>query len=108
MGRRCEGRRSSGSNPQPFAPKALSNVQNVKELKLVFLPEHFLACRQTFVGELHKMAVQDRHTVALRSENRPMVRERPGRWSRKAGGRYSQCSFCMELSVHEKAIVGSR
>ena len=23
MGRRCESRRSSGSNPQPFAPKAL-------------------------------------------------------------------------------------
>ena len=69
----------------------------------------FLACRQTFVVELpKKQAVSDRHTVALRRENRVMVHEKPGRWSRKAGGRYSQCSVCMKLSVHEKAVVGSR
>ena len=57
---------------------------------------------------LQKKAVSDRHMVALRRENGPTVHEKPGRWSRKAGGRYSQCSFCVKLSVHEKAVVGSR
>ena len=89
--------------------KIISNVQNVKWLKLVLLPEHFLACRQTFVEELHKKkTVLDRHTVAPRRENRPLVHEKPGCWSCEAGGRYSQCSFCMKLSVYEKAVVGSR
>ena len=66
--------------------KVIRNVQNVKELKWVLfcLHEHFFACRPTFVGELTKKAVLDRHTVALRRQNRPMVREKPGRWSREA------------------------
>ena len=75
--------------------------------------EQFLACRQTFVanvGELHKKggfgSSHGRSTAG--SENRPTVREKRGRWSRKAGGRYSQCSFWMKSSVHEKAVVGSR
>ena len=56
-----------------------------------------------FVGDHRiKRTGADRHTVALRRENRSMVHEKPGRWSRKAGGRYSQCSFCTKLSVHEK------
>ena len=74
----------------------------------LFLPEHLSACRQTFVGKFTKKAILNHHTVALRRENRPTVREKAGRWSRKAGGRYSQCSFCMKLSVHEKAAVGTR
>ena len=46
--------------------------------------------------------------ATLSRENRPTVHEKPGRWSRKAGGRYSQCSFCMTLSVYKKAVVWSR
>ena len=37
-----------------------------------------------------------------------VVHEKPGRWSCKAAGRYSQRSFCMKPSVHEKPVVGSR
>ena len=62
-----------------------------------------------FFGKRHvKKTVAELLTVALRRENWLMVRDNPGRWSRKAGGRYSQCSFCMKLSVHEKVVVGSR
>ena len=50
----------------------------------------------------------DRHTAILRRDNRSMVHQKAGRRSHKAGGRYSQCSFCMKLSVREKAVAGSR
>ena len=69
---------------------------------LLGLPSNF--CR----GTSQKEGVSYRHTVALRTEIRPTEHEKPGRWSRKAGGRYSQCGFCMKLSVHEKAVNGSR
>ena len=87
----------------------ISIVQNMQELEWVFLPEHFLACRQTFVGEIHKKKSgfglsNGRSTQGKQADGA----RKPGRWSRKAGGRYSQCSFCMKLSVHEKAVVGSR
>ena len=68
-----------------------------------------MAYRQTFAREIYeKKMVADCHTVAPRRKNRPMVHEEPGRWPRKAGGRSSQCSFCVKLSVHENAVVGSR
>ena len=86
----------------------ISNVQNVKELRWVFLPEHFLACRQTFVVDLHKNGGFNCYKVALRTENTPTVHEKHACWSRKACGRYSQCSFSIKLSVHEKAVVRSR
>ena len=59
-----------------------------------------LLCPLNFVGD-HRMkrTGADRHTVALRRENWSIVHENPGRWSHKAGGRYSQCSFCMKLSA---------
>ena len=60
-------------------------------------------------GKRHvKKTAAELLTVALRRENWLMVHDKPGRWSHKAGGRYSQCSFCMKLSVHEKVVVGSR
>ena len=41
--------------------------------------------------------------VALRRKHRQMAHEKPSRWSHNAGGRYSQCSFCMKLSVPPKS-----
>ena len=68
----------------------------------------FVACRQTFVGELHKEggfgSAHGRSTQVKQADGA----RKPGRWSRKAGGHYSQCSFCMKLSVHEKGVDGSR
>ena len=68
-----------------------------------------MAYHQTFVKEIYeKKMVADCHTVAPHRGNWPMVHEKPGRWSRKAGGRYLQCSFCIQLSAHEKAVTGRR
>ena len=47
------------------------------------------------------------HTVDLLRKNRPLAHKKPGRWSRNAGGRRSQCSFCMKLFLHEKVVIGS-
>ena len=77
--------------------------------KVGFLPEHFLACRQTFVGELHKKGdLRSSHGRSKQGKQADGARKTRGRFSRKAGGRYSQCSFCMKLSVHKKVVVWSR
>ena len=76
--------------------------------KWVFLPERFLACRQTFVGNFAKKGgFGSSHRRCTQGKQADGARK-PGRWSCKAGGRYSQCSFCMKLSVHENAVLGSR
>ena len=46
--------------------------------------------------------------VAIWRKNWPMVHENHGCWLRNAGGRYSQCSFCVKSSVREKVVIGSR
>ena len=33
--------------------------------------------------------------------------QKVGRWSRKAGGRCIQCSFCVEMSVHGNTVKSS-
>ena len=91
--------------------KTVNNVHNVNEMKELFrLSTSWIAVKLLSGNFTRKrrFRILARSLCAHAWENRPMVHEKPSRWSRKAGGRYLQCSFCMKLSVHEKAVFGSK
>ena len=111
-----------------------SNVQNVRELKCVFLPGDFLAstCRQTFVGELHEKRRRFRivtrslyagktgwwcteNPVAGRARQMVAIRSAVSVWncpctnkrSLKAGGRWSQVLLKLKTNWGQRKCLGS-